>query len=582
MIIKLYSVKDEKIVLNKTLENELEISGNFRGDVDVLSPSIEIKTDVSILKYNYCFIPSLERYYFITNHTFTTYEICQLELTEDVLMSFRDSILNQKCFVIRNEFFYDPMIVDSKIPVKSGRKVSYIVSDMESPFETPFTDDTIIGDLIQTRFSYVLNCNVNTTFLSSDKLTFERLDNNPYNTYKSSRTNFCRSYCFKYGDITEGKVNDVDFNLPEVIDGLQGADLGAINIFGDNPAENVYSLINYPFDVIKFIGTANTYGNGNLYNINVGKTNLTYGDGVQEPLKAYLLSTSSYFKLCGHIKFNGNSFIDTDKFTSYSLYLPYVGIVNLNGDLVYNKDIYVWYSIDFVTGYCLCCLTYSNNNPLNNNDIVMMVNGKIGYDIPIGSTNAGQTTINNITRFANFAKDVAVAYFTKGVSLVGTDVTKYTASGSSTENTTRVRNDKTGRMRTSEIFTSKSDPKTMTKTTDRFRKKDMEYPSIPSVDLNNYSKGTLGMEINNLFMNNKIFAIVEKTVTAVDDEGFYAHTYGKPCAYTYKLNDFNGFTVVGETHLTDIKTNSEYYAIETEKEEIMSLLQSGIIINKEV
>lgn len=63
MILKLYKTLDAKNVINKTLDNELELNVKMQGDLDVNNPMIAIsKRDFD---YNYCHIPEIGRYYFI-------------------------------------------------------------------------------------------------------------------------------------------------------------------------------------------------------------------------------------------------------------------------------------------------------------------------------------------------------------------------------------------------------------------------------------------------------------------------------------------------------------------------------------
>lgn len=91
MQVKLFKVNDPDNKLEKTLNNEITVNGDFRGSVNIDAPTISL-VGSSYIDYNYCFIPDLNRYYFITNMTMErkNYLICDLKL--DVLQSYSDKI----------------------------------------------------------------------------------------------------------------------------------------------------------------------------------------------------------------------------------------------------------------------------------------------------------------------------------------------------------------------------------------------------------------------------------------------------------------------------------------------------------
>ena len=574
MKLHLYSNKSEDIFLNKVLINERIIEGTMRDSLNIMSPSIELNIDTDILKYNYAYIEELERYYYINDKTCIREGYWSITLDVDVLMSFKDSILKQKCFVVRNEFNYDSMIVDEFLPVKSGKKVDYIISDTESPFESPFDTENAVH-----KYSWALSAIVDVDNIGNGAELW-RLDNEKkYASYKCTTTNMLRTYLLK--DAFWSDSEDV-YSIQNIINQLQDSEILCPTFFGGvdgNPLESIYSFIRYPFDVSKFIGDSNTYGNGQLYDLYVSSHRFKIAGDVPtaSAFKGKITSSSAYFKLCGHIKFNGDSFLHTDKFSNYTLYLPYVGFVNLDGDVVYNKDIYIWYSLDVVTGCCVCCITLDYRNPLDSNKILLTINGKMGYSIPIGSSNAHEINRQNVNRVINFAKDIGMAYFTKGSSLTSSSSKTETMSGRVVEDVVRERSESTGRLRTTESFTTKESPSYISSESKTYTHKQMKIPSIPSLSMSSYTKGTIGNEINNLFLNNNIFAVIESPNISVDDTDFYAHTYGKPCAITDILSNFNGYTEVGEVHLTDVKT-ANTYATPTEVKNIYDELSKGIII----
>lgn len=91
MEVKLYKVNEPRNKLEKTLNDETTVNGDFRGSVNISEPTISL-VGSQYNDFNYCFIPELDRYYFITNMTIErkNYLICDLKV--DVLQSYADKI----------------------------------------------------------------------------------------------------------------------------------------------------------------------------------------------------------------------------------------------------------------------------------------------------------------------------------------------------------------------------------------------------------------------------------------------------------------------------------------------------------
>lgn len=102
MNIKLYRNESNNNVLNKkiTLINEYNIL--LKDNVDVYRPIIKIKTEL-LNNCNYVFIQDFNRYYYVVNKRSINIEIIELTLECDVLMSFREQILNLKCIIDKQE-----------------------------------------------------------------------------------------------------------------------------------------------------------------------------------------------------------------------------------------------------------------------------------------------------------------------------------------------------------------------------------------------------------------------------------------------------------------------------------------------
>jgi len=102
MIIKLYTTKSENNRLKKVLENEVELTGVLKNSSEVITPIIQIGV-VDATVYNYVYIPSFSRYYYITEIKSDAMGLWTLSLKCDVLMTYKDEILSLDVIIGRNE-----------------------------------------------------------------------------------------------------------------------------------------------------------------------------------------------------------------------------------------------------------------------------------------------------------------------------------------------------------------------------------------------------------------------------------------------------------------------------------------------
>ena len=115
-----YNLSDARVI-NKRLINGETFDGQARDEIDVMNPIIRFdKQDV--LRYNYAYIPELERYYSVANRTAFREGLWDVTFVVDVLMSFRGDI-NQLAVVIdkqsmeenANEYIDDSSLVAENV-----------------------------------------------------------------------------------------------------------------------------------------------------------------------------------------------------------------------------------------------------------------------------------------------------------------------------------------------------------------------------------------------------------------------------------------------------------------------------------
>lgn len=115
MDIIFYKSTNEVNSFPKTLTDGVAISGSLRSECDILNPVIEFEGIGVSIPYNYCYIPTFKRYYFITEAKSVRNGILELSMHVDVLQSWANEILNSKGLILRSGSLKDKYILDDKV-----------------------------------------------------------------------------------------------------------------------------------------------------------------------------------------------------------------------------------------------------------------------------------------------------------------------------------------------------------------------------------------------------------------------------------------------------------------------------------
>lgn len=100
------------------LEYVGELVGVFRAPCSIVLPEVVI--EYGIVNFNYVYIPIFKRYYYVSNVTYINKGLLRVSLKVDVLMSFKNTIYNQKGLIKRNEFDYNDELVDSERVIQNN------------------------------------------------------------------------------------------------------------------------------------------------------------------------------------------------------------------------------------------------------------------------------------------------------------------------------------------------------------------------------------------------------------------------------------------------------------------------------
>lgn len=96
----LYSINDGDNVINKSLINGVTVPINLKNNFDIINPEIVLNGDYR--GFNYAHIPSLNRFYVITNIEQLNLRLVKLVMSCDVLETYKDDILNSHAEYMRN------------------------------------------------------------------------------------------------------------------------------------------------------------------------------------------------------------------------------------------------------------------------------------------------------------------------------------------------------------------------------------------------------------------------------------------------------------------------------------------------
>ena len=205
------------------------------------------------------------------------------------------------------------------------------------------------------------------------------------------------------------------------------------------------------------------------------------------------------------------SFLDYPPYTSVSIYIPFIGIVPIDGNMVVGRTIRLYGAVDVIAGtihYNVFVLT-----PKKEQSLIGSYEGKCGVDIPLALDNSMQNSTNILKNVA----DVTTGLCTKGPSSllnVGNGIFTEPVSnlGAQTTNTT-------------------------------------------------------------YYNPNKCALIMQSAIGTVPTN------FGSTCGYMWcksaALSDLTGLTICKNPRIGNFNDNTP---TETEREEIYSLLESGVII----
>ena len=141
MKVEFYKTDDNSRTVNKDLQLIKTLDIIFRQAVNDQNPVLFMTRD-NLTGSNYVRIPNFNRYYFISKVENFTAKIVRIELTTDLLMTYKDKILNSTMLITATE---TPSYLSSSLPTQTKLSKRVVKSDIELKKETSLILTTVGG-----------------------------------------------------------------------------------------------------------------------------------------------------------------------------------------------------------------------------------------------------------------------------------------------------------------------------------------------------------------------------------------------------------------------------------------------------
>lgn len=371
--------------LNKELINEYAISGSLREECSMISPEILVDfTNIPKYEYNYCYIPYFNRYYYINDIVFVRNNIYRLVCEVDPLMSFKNSILQTKAYVLRTSKtnYANKFIKDSLIPVENGYENSVLTTLISSYAKAlPNSNRVSMGGRL---CWWIIKYSSDDTYNS---LGSDSVYDTPYLTPGNKILLFYSKSAFR--SFLLKILNPDNWTSSNYTDYTQFI-------------SGVYIC---PIDLTPFVEPK---GETAPNEIRIGNTYINVEDIDYYTFNDYLRCCFNFD--CSYY-LNNEDYKDYSPFSKYYLNVPLYGSVELNDSVLrYSnvvdgvRHIYLNYFLDISTGDCIikispneaCFRYYDLTTEKYFTPYLQSLNTNIFIEVPLSVNNNSSIALNNI------------------------------------------------------------------------------------------------------------------------------------------------------------------------------------------
>lgn len=271
---------------------------------------------------------------------------------------------------------------------------------------------------------------------------------------------------------------------------------------------------------------------------------------------------------CGTLKiepFYGSA-LDYAPHTKISIFLPFIGTIQLNTDEVMGRTLQVKYRVDICSGSCVAKVAVDGN-------FIYQFSGHCATPIPISSSDFS-SYVGAAISVAKLGITAAVGAATGGAGLFATGAAQKTGREiMRTTTTDTIRNPQTGRQVTASTHTVEKSTESTSSTGASF---DGISPQNVSNTVGEIMASKPYVEHSGSFSGNtgylgvrRPFLIIERPNICLPEN--YQSLNGYPSMITMNLSECTGYTVVQQVQLNG------FGATNPEQAEILELLKGGVI-----
>lgn len=357
---------------------------DLKAPCNIIDPEIKIATQSDPSRYNYCYLPTFSRYYWVKNWTYSD-GLWNASLTVDTLASYREQIGNSTEYVVRSSAKYDPEIVDNLYPTKATITTRTLYAN-----STPFTDNPENGS--RGFFVVVVNAPGYVSFggaiyLAMSGTTFQKL----------------MAALLQNTDYLNISADEISSNLTKALFNPIQYISKAFWIPCGNTA------IGTPISEIP-VGWWKMQNIGNAYVIQSQNDKQVFTFSISTPHHPQHITRGVY--------------TDGAPYSEYTLYCPPFGEIKLNANLfVLQSTLYCRLTVDYRTGDAILDLSFNNDF----NTIFFSTSGNVSVPVQLAQI---ATNVNELASLGGLIQ-TAVGAIAGGIESFfgGGDITNGIASG---------------------------------------------------------------------------------------------------------------------------------------------------------
>lgn len=323
-----------------------EFGIDLKAPCNIIDPEIKIATQSDPTGFNYCYLPTFSRYYWVKNWTYSD-GLWNASLTVDTLASYRDQIGNSTEYVTRSSAQYDGTISDGLYPASA--KVQSVTTAFQGGFaETISGGFFVIGFIAKAANSIGAITYAVMTPTNAKKLSAKLLTN------------------VSYLSIDNTEISD---SLTKVL---------------FNPYQYIVSCNYFPFDIAKITAHLPLVSSVDVgwWSIDVpcwilGEDNnkLTKSVSVSIPKHPQAVSRGGY--------------CNASPYTDYTIFLQPFGVIPLDASKLWGAvTLSIQYMVDLFTGDSILRIFTDSNQLVHETTAKLGVPiqlSNIAFDIPSGS-----------------------------------------------------------------------------------------------------------------------------------------------------------------------------------------------------